>query len=89
MGLEYLERYYVLIAFTAYLSGPAFAPGDAAAHVPVGEWLEGRPELHSILARLLRGNPLAALALNAPTVKGLGEPVCVFGGGGGGGCGEC
>lgn len=42
--LEYLERYFMLIAFTTYLSGASFAPG-APNHCTFGEWLDERPEL--------------------------------------------
>jgi hypothetical protein len=42
--LEYLERYFMLIAFTAYLSGASFAPG-APHHRTFGDWLDERPEL--------------------------------------------
>ena len=62
--LEYLERYYFLIAFTAYLAGPSFDPGSPAAHATFAEWWRHRPELRSILERMLRRNPLAALSLD-------------------------
>jgi protein-tyrosine phosphatase len=61
--LEYLERYYVLVVFAAYLDDFAFAPGTAA-HVTFADWWAARPELQGILQRLLRSNPLAALALD-------------------------
>lgn len=61
--LEYLERYYFLIAFTAYLSGPSFDPGGAD-HTSFAEWWRHRPELRSVLERMLRRNPLAALSLD-------------------------
>ena len=38
--LEYLERYYFLIAFTAYLSGACFAPGTPG-HATFAEWWVG------------------------------------------------
>ena len=43
--LEYLERYYVLITFTAFLFDPAMGP---AAPPPgsFGQWAARRPELH-------------------------------------------
>ena len=63
MCLEYLERYYFLIAFTAYLSGPAFSPGTPS-HLTFAEWWHARPELRSVLERMLRRNPLAALSLD-------------------------
>lgn len=61
--LEYLERYFVLICFVSYVCGAHFPPGSPAA-LSFGEWLAARPELRSILERLLRYNPAAALALN-------------------------
>lgn len=42
--LEYLERYFVLIAFTSFLSDPAFSP-DPTQHISFGRWLQRRPEL--------------------------------------------
>ena len=43
--LEYLERYYVLIAFSAYLMEPGFDPHDPT-RTPFGRWLAERPELY-------------------------------------------
>ena len=42
--LQYLERYYVLIVFTAYLYDPAFNP-DSAKQPGFGQWMKQRPEL--------------------------------------------
>lgn len=71
--LEYLERYYFLIAFTAYLSGPSFDPGGAD-HTSFAEWWRHRPELRSVLERMLRRNPLAALSLDkSPDALAAGE----------------
>lgn len=61
--LEYLERYYVLVAFAAYLDDGAFSPGTTF-HIPFANWCSRRPELSGILQRLLRANPLAALSLD-------------------------
>eukprot|EP00775_Hariotina_reticulata_P011247 gene11247-11396_t len=63
--LEYLERYYMLIAFACYLTWPKFDPASSA-HVTFKEWIDGRPELRSVLSRMLRRNPLAALELHIP-----------------------
>ncbi len=41
---EYLERYYMLIAFTGYLASPAFDPGNPQ-HVTFPNWMAARPEL--------------------------------------------
>ena len=43
--LEYLERYYVLIAFSAYLMEPGFDPKDPG-RTRFGRWLAERPELY-------------------------------------------
>ncbi len=52
----------MLITYAAYLDDPAFDPG-APTHVGFEAWRAARPELASILQRLLRADPLAALAL--------------------------
>ena len=44
-------------------SGAHFPPGSPNS-LTFGEWLGGRPELRSILERLLRFNPASALGLN-------------------------
>ncbi|KAL6785014.1 hypothetical protein ACKKBG_A02080 [Auxenochlorella protothecoides x Auxenochlorella symbiontica] len=59
--LEYLERYYSLIAFASYVGAPGYDPGDDPGYA---RWSAQRRELASILERLLRMNPLAALALD-------------------------
>lgn len=61
--LEYLDRYYSLIVFSAYLDDPGFAFGSNT-HVPFSQWVEERPELLGILERLLRANPLSALSFD-------------------------
>ncbi|KAF6255732.1 inositol hexakisphosphate-domain-containing protein [Scenedesmus sp. NREL 46B-D3] len=63
--LEYLERYYMLIAFTSYLTWPKFDPA-APGHVTFQDWMDSRPELRSVLSRMLRRNPLSALELHIP-----------------------
>eukprot|EP00878_Enallax_costatus_P006221 GHUV01006524.1.p1 GENE.GHUV01006524.1~~GHUV01006524.1.p1 ORF type:complete len:1656 (+),score=579.22 GHUV01006524.1:267-5234(+) len=63
--LEYLERYYMLLAFTSYLTWPKFDPASPG-HVTFQDWMETRPELRSVLSRMLRRNPLAALELHIP-----------------------
>jgi hypothetical protein len=55
---EYLERYYMLIAFAGYLHSPQFEP-DSMAHVTFPDWMTARTELRSILMRLLRRNSMA------------------------------
>jgi hypothetical protein len=55
----------MLVVFAAYLDDPGFSPGSNV-HVPFDTWCDARPELASILRRLLRTNPLAALSLDRP-----------------------
>ena len=60
--MEYLERYYTLIAFAAYVHHPSF--DGSAFNTEAGSfqaWLDKRPELQSILRRLLWRNPMGAL----------------------------
>lgn len=63
--MEYLERYYVLIAFSEYLMSPQFNP-STVQHIPFATWTASRPEMQSILRRMLRRNPLAAINLHRP-----------------------
>lgn len=61
-GVEYLERYYTLIAFAAYVHHPSF--DGSAFNSEEGSfqaWLDKRPELQSILRRMLWRNPMGAL----------------------------
>lgn len=51
--LEYLERYYMLLAFTSYLTWPKFDPASPG-YVTFQDWMETRPELRSVLSRMLR-----------------------------------
>ncbi|KAK6118158.1 hypothetical protein DH2020_048142 [Rehmannia glutinosa] len=60
--VEYLERYYFLICFAVYLHT------EREALLPISpgrcsftEWMRARPELYSILRRLLRRDPMGAL----------------------------
>ncbi|KAL0284472.1 UNVERIFIED_CONTAM: Paladin [Sesamum angustifolium] len=60
--VEYLERYYFLICFAVYLHTEREAlhpisPGKCS----FTEWMRARPELYSILRRLLRRDPMGAL----------------------------
>ncbi|CAG9460890.1 unnamed protein product [Pedinophyceae sp. YPF-701] len=70
---EYLERYCVLLTFSSYLLSRDFCPLNMTpaalrtARVPVvsfESWTGARPELSSILQRMLRRNPVAALAMH-------------------------
>jgi hypothetical protein len=82
VSLEYLERYYMLIVFAAYLSSPVFAPGQDGRHESFEGWWAARPELQSILLRLLRLNPVAALALDRRLPASGRQPVSTAGVGG-------
>ncbi|GER55121.1 paladin [Striga asiatica] len=60
--VEYLERYYFLICFSVYLHMERetlfpISPGQCS----FTEWMRARPELYSILRRLLRRDPMGAL----------------------------
>lgn len=81
--LEYLERYYMLIAFTGYLASASFDPGSPA-HVSFPAWMAARPELRSILGRLLRRNSMSALELHTRTPDVVGAPSSAGGNGVGG-----
>ncbi|XP_042044508.1 paladin-like isoform X2 [Salvia splendens] len=60
--VEYLERYYFLICFAVYLhtERDALYP-ISPAQCSFTEWMRARPELYSILRRLLRRDPMGAL----------------------------
>ncbi|KAK3002159.1 hypothetical protein RJ639_021697 [Escallonia herrerae] len=60
--VEYLERYYYLICFAVYLHTERAAlyprsPGQCSFY----DWMKARPELYTILRRLLRRDPMGAL----------------------------
>ncbi|GFR48167.1 hypothetical protein Agub_g10003 [Astrephomene gubernaculifera] len=86
--LEYLERYYMLIAFASYLYSPAFNP-ELPTQASFADWMSSRPELRSILMRLLRRNSMAALDLHVPAEVAAGgvPPSLLLGGGAGGSSG--
>eukprot|EP00963_Diacronema_lutheri_P007046 scaffold625_cov324-Pavlova_lutheri.AAC.80 len=56
--LEYLQRYYVLVAFSSYVLSSQYKK------LSFEEWMQSRPELYSVLQRMLRRNPSAALSLH-------------------------
>ncbi|XP_074303708.1 uncharacterized protein LOC141638201 isoform X2 [Silene latifolia] len=62
--VEYLERYYFLICFAVYLHTKSAV--TSTVECSFAEWMSARPELYSILRRLLRRDPMGALGyLNA------------------------
>ncbi|CAH9140358.1 unnamed protein product [Cuscuta epithymum] len=60
--VEYLERYYFLICFAVYLhtEREALHP-RSSGWSSFTDWMRARPELYSILRRLLRRDPMGAL----------------------------
>lgn len=61
--VEYLERYYFLICFAVYIHTDhsaltSVSPGQSTFQ----DWMKARPELYSILRRLLRRDPMGALS---------------------------
>ncbi|XP_010523868.1 PREDICTED: paladin-like isoform X2 [Tarenaya hassleriana] len=74
--VEYLERYYFLICFAVYLhSEGSFLQSALLGHVSFAEWMRARPELYSILRRLLRRDPMGALgyATTKPSLTKIAE----------------
>ncbi|KAL6225589.1 hypothetical protein ACLB2K_004438 [Fragaria x ananassa] len=56
--VEYLERYYFLICFAVYIHSLRSSSSD---HSSFADWMKARPELYSIIRRLLRRDPMGAL----------------------------
>ncbi|KAK8630439.1 hypothetical protein V6N13_079231 [Hibiscus sabdariffa] len=60
--VEYLERYYFLICFAVYIhSERASLRSSSSDHTSFADWMKARPELYSIIRRLLRRDPMGAL----------------------------
>ncbi|KAJ7557303.1 hypothetical protein O6H91_05G121100 [Diphasiastrum complanatum] len=60
--VEYLERYYFLICFAVYIHTDHLAlAGRMPGLGDFQQWMSARPELYSILRRLLRRDPMGAL----------------------------
>ncbi|CAI9099930.1 OLC1v1036826C1 [Oldenlandia corymbosa var. corymbosa] len=60
--VEYLERYYFLICFAVYLHTERdILQTRLAGRCSFTDWMKARPELYSILRRLLRRDPMGAL----------------------------
>ncbi|XP_054802263.1 uncharacterized protein LOC129306004 isoform X2 [Prosopis cineraria] len=73
---EYLERYYFLICFAVYIhSERAVISSSSAGHSSFADWMRARPELYSIIRRLLRRNPMGALGYSSlkPSLKKIAE----------------
>ncbi|XP_028770949.1 paladin isoform X2 [Neltuma alba] len=74
--VEYLERYYFLICFAVYIhSERAALNSDFASHSSFADWMRARPELYSIIRRLLRRDPMGALGYSSlkPSPKKIAE----------------
>ncbi|XP_044494094.1 paladin-like isoform X3 [Mangifera indica] len=74
--VEYLERYYFLICFAVYLhSERAALHSSSFSHSSFVDWMKARPELYSIIRRLLRRDPMGALeyANSKPSVVKIAE----------------
>ncbi|XP_038683541.1 paladin isoform X2 [Tripterygium wilfordii] len=60
--VEYLERYYFLICFAVYIhSEKAALRSSSFFRSSFADWMKARPELYSIIRRLLRRDPMGAL----------------------------
>ncbi|XP_050251484.1 uncharacterized protein LOC126698360 isoform X1 [Quercus robur] len=60
--VEYLERYYFLICFAVFIHSEGAAIRSCSfGHSSFAEWMRARPELYSIIRRLLRRDPMGAL----------------------------
>ncbi|XP_050236366.1 uncharacterized protein LOC126686370 [Mercurialis annua] len=60
--VEYLERYYYLICFAVYIYSERDALRSSSfSHSSFADWMRARPELYSIIRRLLRRDPMGAL----------------------------
>ncbi|KAF7804996.1 paladin-like isoform X1 [Senna tora] len=74
--VEYLERYYFLICFAVYIhSERAVLRSSSADHSSFADWMRARPELYSIIRRLLRRDPMGALGYSSlkPSLKKIAE----------------
>ncbi|KAJ4969553.1 hypothetical protein NE237_016254 [Protea cynaroides] len=64
--VEYLERYYFLICFAVYIHTERAALLSSAFGLSsFADWMRARPELYSILRRLLRRDPMGALGYSS------------------------
>ncbi|KAK7284493.1 hypothetical protein RJT34_19239 [Clitoria ternatea] len=64
--VEYLERYYFLICFAVYIhSERAALQSNTDDHYSFADWMRARPELYSIIRRLLRRDPMGALGYSS------------------------
>lgn len=60
--VEYLERYYCLICFAVYVHSEREAlRSSSLGRCTFADWMKARPEIYSIIRRLLRRDPMGAL----------------------------
>uniref|UniRef100_A0A6N2L7X7 Tyrosine specific protein phosphatases domain-containing protein n=2 Tax=Salix viminalis TaxID=40686 RepID=A0A6N2L7X7_SALVM len=60
--VEYLERYYFLVCFAVYIHSVRDALRSSSfGRSSFADWMQARPELYSIIRRLLRRDPMGAL----------------------------
>uniref|UniRef100_A0A5B7CA18 Paladin n=1 Tax=Davidia involucrata TaxID=16924 RepID=A0A5B7CA18_DAVIN len=74
--VEYLERYYFLICFAVYLhTERAALYSKSSGQSSFADWMRARPELYSIIRRLLRRDPMGALgyASSKPSLMKIAE----------------
>ncbi|KAK1558965.1 hypothetical protein Q3G72_008813 [Acer saccharum] len=74
--MEYLERYYFLICFAVYIHSERDALRSSSfGHSSFADWMKARPELYSIIRRLLRRDPMGALgyASSKPSLMKIAE----------------
>ncbi|KAJ6803183.1 paladin [Iris pallida] len=76
--VEYLERYYFLICFAVYIhTERAALRAVQSDQISFCDWMRARPELYSILRRLLRRDPMGALGYSSvkPSLMKIAESV--------------
>ncbi|XP_068660275.1 uncharacterized protein [Aristolochia californica] len=74
--VEYLERYYFLICFAVFIHTERAALNPmCSGQSSFADWMRARPELYSILRRLLRRDPMGALGYASlkPSLKKIAE----------------
>ncbi|KAI4349837.1 hypothetical protein L6164_010386 [Bauhinia variegata] len=74
--VEYLERYYFLICFAVYIhSERASLNSSSCGQSSFAEWMRARPELYSIIRRLVRRDPMGALGYSSlkPSLKKMAQ----------------
>ncbi|XP_042416053.1 paladin-like [Zingiber officinale] len=72
--VEYLERYYFLICFAVFIhTQRAAVLSISSDQMSFSEWMKARPELYSILRRLLRRDPMGALgySISRPSLNNI------------------